>query len=779
MSGDLNSVQCQMNGDEFIESLKALSTSELSNINHGDVIEQLNIQLKRAFSNSLQDKKVFYFAIIDNLYRIVPIIDEILSNHDEHDNDFIQTKIFLETLANALRNICLFEVLILMKDTSRLEIIFGSYIALLKESYFTADERYDNLINCILPIVGFSSVLTPIKQEDIPTNLLSYLLTFTKTYWQCQHRELVIQTILGLMKVFSKKPILIPLIIQNQWPHACVQWLIDMNTNKQSRVSYNIDHYIHLILQKLARHPDGVEILNQLNCLQVLGESREQIEKTHTESQYKCLSFLQCMIYALLTEADEIKHLTMLADSRMCQTLHDLVFHTLEAARSEHLFYRCFHISEILTVLCKVFVNDDILIKCMNINNELFQCLAQLIVHFTTIVSDTNRIHQPYDDEALLSLTNLLWSISFHQCYHENFQSNSLLMHTISNLATSSALYIGTRTKSIPRDLCSLKKAAEGILWNLKSSVRPMSNVSNEETNQRPLVMISYSHSDSEFCRELVERLSIHVPVWVDYKQARDAVAHSDDLWEEIARAMEMATVIVLIVSKEYYDSKSCRQELSYASDTLKKRIVPIYAPNQQYRASGWLGIRIAGQKYIHFGRKLFSDAIKELSSMIDTDQKLAPLIISKPSLPPTQSVSCSSSETISVKDIEIEENKLLTLKDWTKKDIQQWFDDNHIHKDLITFYADRFHTGTALIVYARHIKLFYRNEYIRVYTKYYKLFHGKKLDTLDFVTFVDALYRLRLEYDPDGTAQDAYEKCSDQQLVRKMKTSEEGSTWL
>ena len=89
--------------------------------------------------------------------------------------------------------------------------------------------------------------------------------------------------------------------------------------------------------------------------------------------------------------------------------------------------------------------------------------------------------------------------------------------------------------------------------------------------NKQPLVMISYSHSDSTFCRELVEHLSAHVPVWVDYKQAHHDIAHSDDLWEEIARAMEMATVIVLIVSKEYYDSKSCRQELSYASDALKK----------------------------------------------------------------------------------------------------------------------------------------------------------------------------------------------------------------
>ncbi|CAF3569285.1 unnamed protein product, partial [Rotaria sp. Silwood2] len=98
-------------------------------------------------------------------------------------------------------------------------------------------------------------------------------------------------------------------------------------------------------------------------------------------------------------------------------------------------------------------------------------------------------------------------------------------------------------------------------------------------------------------------------------------------------------------------------------------------------------------------------------------------------------------------------ENKLLLiLQNWTKQDIRKWFDDNHIHNDLITLYIEQFHTGTALIVYARHLKLFYRNEYIRIYKKYSKIFHGKKLNTLDFITFVDALYRLRTEYDPNST---------------------------
>ncbi|CAF2399593.1 unnamed protein product [Rotaria sp. Silwood2] len=772
MSGDLTYVQDQMVHDEFINNLKSLSVSQ-SPSTYADAIKELNILLKRSIQNGcLSNNKPFAFRIIDNFYRIVPLFDKILSNYDRDGyNNFVETRTFLETLANAFDGVCLFEIFTVLKDISPVQLLFQNYIVLLKETYFTDNKKYDDLAVCILPILAYSSVLTPVTEDKIPENLLTYLLTFTKRHWLSQHREMIIKSILGLVKAFSKNPLLVPMIIRNKWPHACVQWLVNSDVNNSVRPSYIIDYSICLIIQKLARHTLGVQILNQLNCLKRIDECQEVMKKYHTEIQYNCLHVLQYMIYALLIEEDEIKQISLLNDNRMCLVINELVLYTIEASHAEYFFYKCFHISEMLSVLSKLFVNDDVLLKFVNENNQLFDCLCQLMIHFSNLTFDTSRTHHPTNDETLVLLTNLFWSISFHKCYHEKFQTNSILMNIISNLATSS--YRCAQIKSISRDMCSLKKAAEGILWNLKpSSPSTSSQISNEKFEQQPLAMISYSHSDTVFCRELVEHISAYVPIWVDYKQAKDTIAHSDDLWEEIACAMEAATVIVLIVSKDYYNSKSCRQELSYASDALKKRIIPIYPPNQQYRASGWLGIRIAGQKYIHFGRKSFIDAIKELSSTILTDHKST----IEPSKEP---VACSSCETIPKQMIDKENKLLLILQNWTKQDIRKWFDDNHIHNDLITLYIEQFHTGTALIVYARHLKLFYRNEYIRIYKKYSKIFHGKKLNTLDFITFVDALYRLRTEYDPNSTIEDSYEKFSEQQLSYRVKTSEEAATQL
>ena len=484
------------------------------------------------------------------------------------------------------------------------------------------------------------------------------------------------------------------------------------------------------------------------------------------------------MILALLSTSEQIK-----ADPTGAEkALDELLQVIINASTNEEFKCQAFHISEPLAVLVKLFVDDATFDYIMNKaqtnppsnSTSTIKLFSDLLVRFYDLQKEDHHFNR----FTFIALFNILWSISFHEKYQDKFRNNSLLMHSLSNLAASSTLYTSSSTKCIPRDMSSLKKAAEGIIWNLKSSSGLLTKVSNDKSTQQeqPMVMISYSHSDSMFCRQLVDSLSAYVPVWVDYKQAQDTIAHSDDLWEEIARAMEMATVIVLIVSKEYYDSKSCRQELSYVSDTLKKRIIPIYPPNQQYRASGWLGIRIAGQKYVHFGRKLFPDAVKELAGMMMvSDQK--PVIVA-----PTEPIPVITYEKTVEHEpmpMKIIENKERRIDDWNEADIRKWMSENFIHENLIDILLGQIRTGSALIIYARHMKLFYRLEYLKIYSKYYAKFHGKIMDTLDFITFVDALYRLRREQDPNSFNEDNYEVYHQNQLPTKLKACEEKVTWL
>ena len=736
MSGDTRYINGEMATKDYVETLKSLSLSQTAD-DYSSTMKSLVMQLKRAAPNGLLDNLPFAMALVDNLHRVVPVFDQKLLEDNENAR---QTNLFLETLVGSFRDLCLLNLFLEIKSSYCLNTLFHKYVPLLKASYFLDDSKHDQLVNCLLPILIYSSSLISVNEDNLPPDFFSILLEFTKKNWQSETRKCMIQNVLGFMKVASKTPALVPIVIRTEWPQACIQWLRATGP----RPACQIDFYISLILQKLARHDIGVHALKQLECIKALDESKDQLKKGHSPEDYANINFIQCITYALLVEADEIKQNSILADKLVCQVLDQLVLYIFQSAKDSALAYRGCHISDVLCVLSKLFVNDDILSKCLRDNKELFNCLAGLLVDFAlnNNGNDTSRVQKMLKDESLMTLTNLFWSISFHGNYHEKFKSNASLMQTLSNLATSSLLYVNTQVKTIPGDIASLKKAAESILWNLQS---PRLTRTKHRSGQHSQIMISYSHGNSEFCHELVEHLSQHFSVWVDYQQEHHGSHHSDDLWEEIAGAMEMATAIILIVSKEYYDSKSCRQELSYATDTLKKRIVPIYAPNQQFKANGWLGIRIAGQKYVHFGKKSFTDAVDELRSMINIDQNSP--IVHRPVHTTVKS-----------------EN---SIKTWTAKDIQKWFEDSHIHRDLITLFADQFHTGTALLVYAHHLKQFYRHEYLHISANYQKKFHDKRLQTVDFITFVDALWSLRDKHDPPSKMDSTSESLSCEDITR------------
>ena len=746
MNDDLPCTCCETVTNDFVTDLKNLSLS-LTEVEYKTIIERLHFTYKHVTPKGQLDNLPFAMAFVDNFYRAISCFERKLADKNENAHE---TQLFLQTLSNTYDGVCLFDLFLAIKDTQCLESIFDRYFPLLHQNYFTDDDddTYDNLVNCLLPIISYSCTLVILTEENLSSDFMSHLLKFLKIYWASEKRQGVVGNILTLLKITSKSCLLVPMLVRA----GLVEISHELLTMSGPKLPWKNYYYISLTIQKLARHPIGVEALKKMNFIDVICQCEREMKNDYPEEEYNAIEFVMCMTYALITEADEIRQNSMLADGLMCRILRQLIEYTYEAGKNRKLIYRGCQLSDMLCVLTKLFANDDILTRCLKEQTDLFDHLCQFVLKFSSINVNRSRVQKVQEDEALLALLNLLWSISFHDSYHEKFKSNTLLMQTLSNLATSSILYRNNNIKLMPDDIVSLKRAAESILWNLNGSLHKDKSIVEQKQTQTN-IMISYSHSDSIFCRELVDYLSQYITVWVDYKQGQHGrVQHSDDVWEEIAAAMETATAIVLILSKEYYDSKSCRQELSYASDTLKKRIIPIYAPNQGFKASGWLGIRIAGQKYVHFGRKSYVDACNELLSMINIDHK--------PMIP------------VETKPIEQKSNQLI---DWTSKDVHQWFENNHVHQDLIALFAGQFHTGTALLVYAYHLKQFYRTEYIHLLSNYRKQFNGRKLQTIDFITFVDALWRLRQEYDPQGKYDDTWDK----QLANTVKLIGDGTTWL
>ena len=99
------------------------------------------------------------------------------------------------------------------------------------------------IINMIILLIvyyllfAYSSVLIPVNEDNITTKSSLYIyLNLLKIIGNVQQRENIITNILGLMKVFSKKPTLVPMVIRCEWPNACIQWL---ENNWTTTIIYN------------------------------------------------------------------------------------------------------------------------------------------------------------------------------------------------------------------------------------------------------------------------------------------------------------------------------------------------------------------------------------------------------------------------------------------------------------------------------------------------------------------------------------------------------------
>ena len=104
-------------------------------------------------------------------------------------------------------------------------------------------------------------------------------------------------------------------------------------------------------------------------------------------------------------------------------------------------------------------------------------------------------------------------------------------------------------------------------------------------------IFISYRHSSNEgqdrwvdtFCKRLEERLTEFVgdiTIWKDTTELR-----AGDKWRpEIAEALDSAAIFLAIISRTYFESDVCRNELDQflgraqeSAEALQRRIVPIF----------------------------------------------------------------------------------------------------------------------------------------------------------------------------------------------------------
>ena len=200
---------------------------------------------------------------------------------------------------------------------------------------------------------------------------------------------------------------------------------------------------------------------------------------------------------------------------------------------------------------------------------------AKLFIEFRAACADKLQLEQ-FTSMALL---NILWSISFQQRYKTKLQQNKELLKIIESLAKDNSEMVVDQY--IPRSMESIAKAANGILYNLnegsdkKEATIVDSHLVSKVSNEKPMVMISYAHDNNPFCDKILDEFGKNrhlFDIWID----RDHCSSSEDLWEKIARGIRQSNLVICLLSQDYFNSKSCRKEASFAVQR-KKAIIPVY----------------------------------------------------------------------------------------------------------------------------------------------------------------------------------------------------------
>lgn len=377
----------------------------------------------------------------------------------------------------------------------------------------------------------------------------------------------------------SDQTIIIPSLVRAGLPERLVCWL-----SRAHELSIDICDNLVNIAHNIARHDEGNDALNQYNALKIL--KRVQTAPGIENSEDGKLT--SAMTLALLSTPEQIQN----DPTNWKNILDELLQITIDIAKNINpspLSNPTFHISEPLIVLVRLFIHDEslhyVLTQAKTDPSSSFSSTIQLFIDLLIrFHPNKNLINNCENNNELtfVALLNIFWSISFHNQYHNELKSHQEFLSLIRILSQDNEKILFN--KYIPRSLQSFKKSIDGILFNLGENNYQYEN--NLKTI-KPTIMLSYSHANKTICEQILKLLdqkSHLYDVWVDLRYCQG----SDDVWEKIAQGVKNSHLILCLISNEYCESKSCRQEITYALDKLNKPIVPIYL--EKPNISEWLG---------------------------------------------------------------------------------------------------------------------------------------------------------------------------------------------
>ncbi|CAF0989919.1 unnamed protein product [Adineta steineri] len=254
----------------------------------------------------------------------------------------------------------------------------------------------------------------------------------------------------------SDRTMLVPRLLKAGYAKSVVDWIL---TREMKFTIDKIDAPIH-ILHNLARHDDGIDQLNSYDALDVIEEIKTQPDIFDDVDD---MTTHIAMIRTLLTSIKQIKHDSTYYSNKTVNMLLQL---SINAAKNENYRYKGSHVSEPLTVLVKLFYNNEILdnILC---KNEIKPSLttSSIIELFTTLLcqlySKINPDNDLLENYTCVVILNLFWLISNYEKYSYLIGEYKKLMDIVKIAANDKQSFIDT---FMPRTMKSIHQTANDIL---------------------------------------------------------------------------------------------------------------------------------------------------------------------------------------------------------------------------------------------------------------------------------------------------------------------------
>ena len=406
------------------------------------------------------------------------------------------------------------------------------------------------------------------RLENYRVTLLIPLITFLDTHFLSNappSDDLLISGILRFLNFLTESTITIPIFIAADLPQQSLRWLV---LPSLTRTYYQS---IMRLIYHIASHDDGGRVLNQCQCGKAFVQFKREIRDGKIDfildaSACRASVVRQNMIYLLLIDYNQLA-----ATDEDNFIVRILIPQTVMVAQSLGLTKHEYNLSELLPILAKICISEKEVSRIFR--QDRSPHFYSTVLYFYSIHLESEGVEERHLDSHILivlALVNILWSVSFHDRYRDQVRAAFGSVQKLEKFYLFDLVENVLPTVYIPRHLTSFRRAMDGIWENLNPST-PLTLSPRPSTTSLCSLMISYSHADMAVTQTLanalskVPQLSIHLDV--------NSCKYS---WKDTAQTIEQSDVVLLLLSEDYCRSKSCRQELIYAVDRLRKPVIPL-----------------------------------------------------------------------------------------------------------------------------------------------------------------------------------------------------------